>query len=93
MTEKGSLKVKTVVEGFGGTQRREYRQYRQYKRRISKDLQKDLQRHIFQRLTRIFKDVFFLFGHTFLGAAPGAALALVAATLLQLQKKAFGLRK
>ena len=44
VTEKGSLKVKTVVEGFGGTQRREYRQYRQYKRRICKDLQKDLEK-------------------------------------------------
>lgn len=85
MTEKGSLKVKTVVEGFGGTQRTEYR----HKRRISKDLQKDLQRwnllvgvHSSCFLLSFFLDTFFP------GAAPGAALALVATTLLQLQKKA-----
>ena len=37
--------------------------------------------------------VFIFWFHIKLGAAPGAALALLAATLLQLQKKAFGLRK
>ena len=74
-----------MVEGFGGTQRREYRQYRLYKRRICKDLKKDLEKSS----TSCFF-VFIFWFHIKLGAAPGAALALVATTLLQLQKKAFG---